>query len=120
MLKSKGYTVLEAGNGEEAFKLVTLLGKVQIDLVLTDLIMPKMGGRELAEKVRQLRPGQPILFISGYSRDFFGGESRPPFDALLLSKPFAPEPLLQAVRASIDGVKPVAASPGQTGDIRSV
>jgi PAS domain S-box-containing protein len=105
LLKAKGYTVIEAGNGEEALKLVTLLGKVQIDLVLTDLIMPRMGGKELAERLREMRPKQPILFISGYSREFFGTESKPPFDAVLLSKPFAPEPLLRAVRTAIDTAK---------------
>ncbi|HEY1174264.1 MAG TPA: PAS domain S-box protein [Verrucomicrobiae bacterium] len=119
LLKGKGYTILEASNGEEALKLITLLGKVQIDLLLTDLVMPKMGGRELAEKVRALRPEQPVLFISGYSRDFSGNEPPPPFDALLLSKPFAPDPLLQAVRASIDGKKPDS-SAGQQGSIHSV
>lgn len=110
LLKGKGYTVIEAGNGEEALKLVTLLGKVQIDLVITDLIMPRMGGKELAEKLREIRPKQAILFMSGYSREFFGTESKPPFEAMLLSKPFAPEPLLRAVRMAIDGAKSATAA----------
>ncbi|MGV3754733.1 MAG: PAS domain S-box protein [Verrucomicrobiota bacterium] len=101
LLKAKGYTVFEASNGEEALKLVTVLNKVQIDLIITDLIMPKMGGKELFTKVRDLRPGQKFLLMSGYSPDFTGVDEHLPLDALLLIKPFSPQPLLQAVRTSI-------------------
>jgi two-component system, cell cycle sensor histidine kinase and response regulator CckA len=68
ILEHLGYLVLQAGNGSEAIQVVTSHpGK--IDILLTDLIMPGMGGRELSEKIHELRPQVRILFMSGYSED---------------------------------------------------
>ena len=68
MLREFGYTVLEAGNASEALPLGEHY-KDRIDLLVTDVIMPRMNGVELAKRVRRARPGLPVLFISGYSKD---------------------------------------------------
>ncbi|HLY99108.1 MAG TPA: PAS domain S-box protein [Candidatus Angelobacter sp.] len=66
-LTSIGYSVASAGSGPEALRLA--LNNQPIDLVITDVVMPKMNGREFADRLRQLRPGVKILFVSGYADD---------------------------------------------------
>ena len=68
VLHRRGYKVLEAANGEEALRLFEKHG-AEIHLVLTDMVMPKMTGRELAEHVRRLRPDTKVMFMSGYTDD---------------------------------------------------
>src|SRR5690349_15999972 len=68
MLSQAGYRCMEAGDGEEAFRLVHGAPSA-MDLVLTDVVMPKMGGPELARRLSSLRPDLRILFMSGYSED---------------------------------------------------
>jgi CheY-like chemotaxis protein len=99
-LTAQGYRVVEARNGHEA--LEALERGAEVDLVLTDLIMPGMGGRELAERVRVLYPELPILYTSGYSREIgdfqdilAGGEH-------FLPKPFGPKDLFRKVREVLD------------------
>jgi CheY-like chemotaxis protein len=99
-LLAQGYRVVEAGNGYEA--LEQLNRGEEVDLVLTDLIMPDLGGRELAGKVREMAPDMPILYTSGYSRDVG------PFQDMLangehfLAKPFGPADLARKVREILD------------------
>jgi PAS domain S-box-containing protein len=98
ILRERGYTVLEATNGEEA---LTIIADHELQLVLTDSVMPKMSGRELALRVEELRPGLPVLFMSGYSEGVLGpgraaGESLP-----LLQKPFTAHDLLERVQTLI-------------------
>jgi PAS domain S-box-containing protein len=101
LLESEGYQVLVAGNGLEA--LEHLEGSAgRLDLVITDVAMPAMNGRELADHVRRVRPGLPVLFMSGYTDDEMVRrgliEPKHPF----LSKPFTPETLAGKVRQLID------------------
>jgi two-component system cell cycle sensor histidine kinase/response regulator CckA len=100
VLSAAGYTVLSAASGEEAISAMRERGGA-VDLVVSDVIMPGMGGPELAARLRAKWPSVRILFTSGYSADEFG-ESRTP-DVPLLPKPFAPEALLAAVAAAIRG-----------------
>jgi PAS domain S-box-containing protein len=98
-LKRAGYTVLAAADGEEAMHIAKEF-KSPIHLVLTDLMMPNMGGRELASIVTQLRPNTKVLYISGYA------ESGTPEDALptpILQKPFSLSDLATQVRRVLDG-----------------
>jgi signal transduction histidine kinase/CheY-like chemotaxis protein len=94
-LESEGHRVLSARDGREALAL--LAEHPAIDLVITDVVMAKMGGPELAVRIREQQPGMRLLFISGYSwqaetpLDTFG----PPVD--ILEKPFAMETLLARV-----------------------
>jgi two-component system, cell cycle sensor histidine kinase and response regulator CckA len=98
-LTDAGYTVMEAENGEEALRLLRDQGSL-IDLVLTDVMMPLVGGRELARRVAALRPDLPLIFMSGYVGD--GRPSPDPHRHPFISKPFTPEALLRTVRDTLD------------------
>src|SRR5262249_41792212 len=91
-----GYSVLEARHGEEALAIAA--GHAgPIHLLLTDVVMPRLGGRELAALLRGARPELRVLYISGYDRDA-AGEA----DAHFLDKPFSSETLARAVRDALD------------------
>ena len=87
-LTEAGYAVLEAAHGQEALDILDQQ-RAQMDLVVTDLGMPVMDGHELARRLRQTRPGVPILFISGYGDT---GTVSP-----FLRKPFSPDDLVERV-----------------------
>ena len=95
-----GYQVLEAANGEEGLILATQYGR-QIDLLLTDVLMPGMSGAELMDRVRKLRPDLTIVFMSGYDRDLVGQREHE-HRVAFLPKPFTPEVLLSTVRAMLE------------------
>jgi two-component system cell cycle sensor histidine kinase/response regulator CckA len=94
VLESAGYVVLAAGLPSEAERLLDETS--DIDLLLTDIVMPEMSGYDLAQRVSERRPGMRRLFISGYA------PRSQPVDGPLLKKPFAPEQLARAVRAALD------------------
>ncbi len=94
-LAAQGYTVLEARSGVEALRFLQQTDQ-PLDLVVTDLIMPDMGGRELATHLRLHRPALPVLYTSGYSKD--PGEEAQPNAEYFLSKPFGPLDLAKKVR----------------------
>ncbi|MFI5214077.1 MAG: PAS domain S-box protein, partial [Gemmatimonadales bacterium] len=100
-LVDQGYHVLEAGNGAEAVKLANAYDG-PIHLLLTDVVMPEMGGRALAEALGATRPDMALLFVSGYNEDAViqhgVQESGLPF----LQKPFTPSALLGMVREVLD------------------
>ena len=100
-LREKGYTVVEAGNGEEGLRLAQQHdGK--IDLVLTDVVMPVMGGKEMADALRTSHPDTKVLFTSGYTEDALGhhGVLRP--GILFLPKPYLTATLARKVREVLD------------------
>ncbi len=101
MLSREGYTVLEAADGEHALGIWKAQSN-QIDLLLTDVVMPRMGGRVLAEKLIATKPGFKVLYISGYSDDVIAehGLSGDQFD--FLQKPFTRESLSAKVRQVLD------------------
>jgi len=100
MLSGAGYSVIEAADGGQALKLCSD-PSVPIDLVLTDMVMPVMGGRDLARNVRSERPGTPMVFISGYSGTSIAADA-PIANAVFVEKPFTAAALLQAVREMLD------------------
>jgi signal transduction histidine kinase len=102
ILEESGYTVLQAALPENALDLCR--DGAEISLMLTDVIMPQMSGWELAEKVRELRPGLRIIFTSGYTDDTLVGHKPPAEGAILLEKPVTAENLVIAVRAALDRV----------------
>ena len=107
VLERQGYRVLEAANGESALSISQVFPG-EIDLLLTDVVMPGMSGRELAETIRRLRPGIRVVFASGYSNDeALLGDVRANPEAFL-QKPFSAHELLHRVRHALDLPIPVA------------
>jgi two-component system cell cycle sensor histidine kinase/response regulator CckA len=100
-LQAKGYTVLEAGDGGQA---LSLAGQQEgaIDLLVTDLVMPHMSGRELAEQLKALRRRMKVLFMSGYTDDTVIQQGLLIPEAEFISKPFSPSTLTSRVREMLD------------------
>lgn len=100
-LREKGYTVFEAVNGEEGLR-VARQHEGKIDLVLTDVIMPVMGGKEMADHLRTSHPDTKVLFTSGYTQDAIGhhGVLRP--GIVFLQKPYMTTTLARKVREVLD------------------
>jgi two-component system, cell cycle sensor histidine kinase and response regulator CckA len=104
VLLASGYQVLEACNGEEALEQVARsAGK--LDLLVTDLVMPRIGGRQLAVRLREGVPRLRVLFLSGYTEDLPLANELGPTDAFL-QKPFTPSALANKVRALLDADSP--------------
>ncbi len=101
VLESHGYHVLHAGCGPDAL-LLSEQYDGQIDLLLTDVVMPHMNGRQLSDKFRSQRPGTPVLYISGYADSNILRHGKLPPGMAFLSKPFAVEELIQRVRRLLE------------------
>lgn len=104
ILQRCGYRVLEATNGQEALQRVAQHPET-IHLLVTDVVMPHMGGRELAEQVMQCCPDCRVLFLSGYTDDAILHHGVQSAEYAFLQKPFAPSTLAQTVRAVLDAVR---------------
>lgn len=98
VLRGYGYQVHEASDGEDALQVVAAMNGNRPHLLLTDVIMPRMNGRELAEKIRVLYPGIKILFASGYTDDVISGKLVGAPGTAFISKPFLPLALARKVR----------------------
>ena len=101
ILRDKGYTVFEAANGEEGLRLAHQ-HEGKIDLVVTDVVMPVMGGKEMADNLRASYPDTKVLFTSGYTEDAIGqhGVLRP--GIVFLQKPYVTATLARKVREVLD------------------
>jgi PAS domain S-box-containing protein len=101
-LEAQGYTVVEAEDGRSALAVLES-GASHFDLLIADVIMPQMGGVELAARVRELQPGLPVLFMSGHTEDALAhrGEYAP--GTALLKKPFTARELLGKVSLTLHG-----------------
>ena len=101
VLRQLGYRVLEAENGEVAMRVAE--GRIaDIDLLITDVVMPRMSGPELVRRLHAWRSDLPVIFTSGYTRDTIDLHATSP-EAEFLRKPFAPPVLARAVRTALDG-----------------
>jgi two-component system cell cycle sensor histidine kinase/response regulator CckA len=107
ILRGDGYAVLEAGTYEQA---LSLAASRDFQLLLTDSVMPGMSGISLAERLGELRPGLPVLYMSGYSEGGPGGQRVPDGAVAFVAKPFTRRALLDKVHAALK--TPPAASPG--------
>lgn len=102
ILKNLGYQVFEAANGEEALLFAKENSMEKIHLLFTDIVMPKMGGRELAEKIVSFYPQIKILYSSGYTDDFIFLKNLGNPEVFFLEKPFSAITLARKVREVLD------------------
>jgi PAS domain S-box-containing protein len=106
-LESAGYTVLAARDGTEALEICERSG-TRIDLVLTDVVMPRMSGRELTDRLRSSRPDAAILYMSGYTDDAVVLNGVRAEDMAFVQKPFTTATLARRVREVLDRRSPPA------------
>jgi len=90
ILGTLGYKVLQAPNGEKALQLAKEY-KDRIDLLITDIVMPGMNGRELAEKFRKLHPETTVIFSSGYTEDIIVQDGVVEENMDFIGKPYSPQ-----------------------------
>jgi len=112
ILREQGYTVLEAGNGADALRITHEYAGATIALLITDVVMPQMGGKALAEQVTSVYRAIKVLFISGYAADAIVHHGRLEPGTNFLSKPFTPPAFARKVREVLDAA--AANSPSKT------
>ena len=101
VLRTLGYHVLEATDGDEAVRIAQSSTK-PIDLMITDVVMPHLGGREAVERIRATRPSLRVLFVSGYTDDAIVRHGVSQAEMPFLHKPFTPPALAKKVREVLD------------------
>jgi CheY-like chemotaxis protein len=105
ILRGNGFNVLAAASAAEALAILEDHG---CDLLLTDVIMPHMSGRELVEHVHERRPGLPVLYMSGYSHGVLGRQRVLDDGVALIQKPFNAHDLLEKVRSVLAAHRPAS------------
>lgn len=108
-LREEGYRTLEAAHGGEALELIEA-GSETIDLVVTDVVMPGMDGRELGRRLAQSRPTLPVLYMSAYEVNDIFRRGSPRSSAPFLQKPFPQDGLINSVEQLLRS--PSAPQPG--------
>jgi two-component system cell cycle sensor histidine kinase/response regulator CckA len=112
LLEAQGYEVVAVETPVEAIELAAA---TRFDLLATDVVMPEMDGGRLAARLRDDRPDLPVLFLSGYARDAVLGDVLTAAHTCFLQKPYSPDELAQAVRATLgDGIE-LPAPPADPG-----
>jgi two-component system cell cycle sensor histidine kinase/response regulator CckA len=101
-LRNKGYNVIEARSGEAALELMGETAE-KIDLIITDVVMPRMDGPGLVREVRETHPNMKVIFISGYTEDSFRQRLDSDSNIHFLPKPFSLKQLATKVKEVIDG-----------------
>ena len=102
MLTRHGYNVITASNGLEALKIASE-HEGEIHLLLTDVVMPQMLGKEVAEKMAAIKPGIEVLFMSGYARPVLASQGRLDPNVTLIEKPFSGADLLEKAGQVLNG-----------------
>ena len=100
VLEREGFEVHATRNGVEALEQLDRIGR-PLDLLVTDLVMPRMGGRELADRIAETQPHSSTVFISGYSEEPPGTAGPALHESAFVSKPFSPDALVQTVNTII-------------------
>ena len=101
MLREHGYDVVVAANGREALDLLATDPR-RVDVVLTDVVMPKMSGGDLARALHRHYPGLPVVYMTGYAEPDFAADD----DERVIEKPFSEESLLAAIADALDRAQP--------------
>jgi two-component system, cell cycle sensor histidine kinase and response regulator CckA len=107
LLISNGYNVLEASTGAEGLEIAER-NSADIDLLLSDMLLPELSGYDLAQRVLELRPQIKILFMTGYVEGEIVQRSMSELGAAFLDKPFLPGTLLSRVQEAIESRREVA------------
>jgi two-component system cell cycle sensor histidine kinase/response regulator CckA len=115
-LEAAGFRVQSAGSGEEALEVASRYGGT-FDLLLTDVVMPGINGRALAERLLPRQPGMRVLYMSGYTDSFIARHGVLEPGTHLLHKPFIDEVLIRKVREVLDGGKQPAAVPSSDREL---
>jgi PAS domain S-box-containing protein len=108
LLTEQGYNVLTVSQGEEALALIQE-GTQPVDLLLTDVVMPRLGGKDLTERLMATHPGLRVVYMSGYSGGAISSQGVLDGGAILLEKPFTGEKLARTIRLAL-GWRPVDGS----------
>ncbi len=103
VLRNLGYEVLEAAHGDDAKRLITKRGVKKVDLLLTDMVMPEISGRHVANWLHQTSPQTKVIFISGYLEESLHPHDRREPGMSFLAKPFNADELARKVRDVLDG-----------------
>ncbi|HEY8148204.1 MAG TPA: PAS domain S-box protein [Vicinamibacteria bacterium] len=106
LLDNAGYKVLDADSPDKALSMVESTPG-PIHLLLTDMVMPRMNGQELARRIAALKPEARVVFMSGYSDQAMGDQGTLPPGALFLQKPFTVDALLKIIRRAVDAASPI-------------
>jgi len=101
VLEERGYNVLSAKSPGDAIDLCTRT-QVGIDLLLTDVVMPGMNGRELRDQIEKIRPGTKVMYMSGYTENVLPLREIVEAGANFLEKPFTPDALAGKIREVLD------------------
>jgi len=101
VFKQYGYHILSAANGAEALEIARSYDS-NIDLVITDIVMPRLSGPDFVKQLQEFRPGTKVIFMSGYARDWSVTEAGVDDDAEIVDKPFDPDDLLAVARKLLD------------------
>lgn len=102
ILREQGYTVLEAANGQEALEVVAREANYGISLLLTDVVMPRMGGKDLADRLTADHPDTKVIFASGYPDSAISNQGVLDEGTVFLQKPLTPVALVTKVREVLD------------------
>ncbi len=102
VLTAQGYTVIEARDGEEALSLMGK-GGLGVELLLTDVVMPRMNGKELARRISAMLPGVRVLFMSGYTENVVAREDILGPGTDFIQKPFDTKALLRKIKENLSG-----------------
>lgn len=106
-LQGAGYTVLEAASPQQALMIATQ-SHLEIQLVVTDVVLPGLKGPETAAQIRNIQPGARVLLMSGYTDPLLDGNPLMEPGMPFIGKPFTRDALLRKVRAVLDGGEPPA------------